>query len=322
LYSYLTPSNHISVEFKNKSAKKNWNNPNQNDSYPLKNLKNNYNNNNDIGGGRVFQDNIKEKIKMQSKNNEIAEIHKELNKKKIDFAVAQKKIKELALENKKVQNINNIIVRDNRQLALKLKNFENNRYNKLEIENNNFYYISSYNKIDIKNIIKKSNLLLKILIKKEMSVRNVLYKYFYKYHINSKLLNIINEKNNKNTLIIENNNFIINNNILEKDSNIDNDKEKNIENRNKLLSKLIKRKNINLYMYRNIFEKWMLRSIIIKNKDFIKEKKKKKKEKFKQRKQRKLYGYYMEKNDKKNNDEDNDNSAESDDFDIEEKFYK
>jgi hypothetical protein len=228
----------------------------------------------------------------------------------------------LALENKKVQNINNIIVRDNRQLALKLKNFENNRYNKLEIENNNFYYISSYNKIDIKNIIKKSNLLLKILIKKEMSVRNVLYKYFYKYHINSKLLNIINEKNNKNTLIIENNNFIINNNILEKDSNIDNDKEKNIENRNKLLSKLIKRKNINLYMYRNIFEKWMLRSIIIKNKDFIKEKKKKKKEKFKQRKQRKLYGYYMEKNDKKNNDEDNDNSAESDDFDIEEKFYK
>ena len=42
-----------------------------------------------------------------------------------------------------LQNINNIIVRDNKQLALKLKKLENNNtigytYNKFQIENNTF----------------------------------------------------------------------------------------------------------------------------------------------------------------------------------------
>ena len=316
-YSYLTPSNNISLEFKNRSMKKYRNISNE--SYNLKYF-NNYNSSNNI----FFQENIMEKNRKQTNNNEIAEIHKELNKKKIDFAVAQKKIKELTLENKKVQNINNIIVRDNRQLALKLKNMENNRYNKLEIQNNNFYYIGLSHDNNIKNKIKINNTLLKLFTKKEMMFKTILYKSFYKFFINSKILDI-NEKNKKNTLIIENNNFILNKNVIEKvekDCNTTNDNGDCIENRNKILKRIINGKKINLYMYRNIFEKWMLRAIIFKNKDFIKEKKKKKKEKFKQRKQRKMYGYYMEKNDKKNNDEDNDNSAESDDFDIEEKFNK
>ncbi len=316
-YSYLTPSNNISLEFKNRSMKKYR--KISNESYSLKYF-NNYNSSNNI----FYQENIMEKNKKQANNNEIAEIHKELNKKKIDFAVAQKKIKELTLENKKVQNINNIIVRDNRQLALKLKNMENNRYNNMEIQNNNFYYICLSHNNDIKNKIKINNTLLKLFMKKEMMFKTILYKFFYKFFINSKIIDI-NEKNKNDTLIIENNNFILNKNVIEKvekGSNTTNDNGDCIENRNKILKRIINRKNINLYMYRNIFEKWMLRAIIFKNKDFIKEKKKKKKEKFKQRKQRKMYGYYMEKNDKKNNDEDNDNSAESDDFDIEEKYNK
>ena len=300
-YWCLTPSNHISFELKTRNNK-----IISNDSFNLKQIRNN--NNQDI--------NI-DKNKNQSKNNnEMAEIHKELNKKKIDYAVAQKKIKELISENKKIQNINNIIVRDNKQLALKIKNAENYRFKKLEIQNMHFYYISLSMKYDTK--IKINNLLLKILFKKQMSLKTILYKYFYKFYINSKIL-CVNENNNKNTLIIENNNFIINKNIIEKNVNIINDNEINIQKRNKKLNMLIKKKNLSLYICRNILEKWMLRALIFKNKEFIREKKKKKKEKFKQRKARKMYGYYMEKNDKKNNDEENENSAESDDFEVEEK---
>ena len=77
MYSNITPINNISIEYQK------------------------YNN-------------IKNNNKMLKKN-EINEIEKELNKKKIDYAVAEKKIKELMMENKKIKNINNIIVRDNKK---------------------------------------------------------------------------------------------------------------------------------------------------------------------------------------------------------------
>ena len=71
------------------------------------------------------------------------------------------------------------------------------------------------------------------------------------------------------------------------------------------------------------YEKWLLRSLVFKNKDLIAEKKKKKKEKFKQRKQKKLYGTFVEKNYKKINDDDNENSLDySDDFELEQKCNK
>ena len=75
---------------------------------------------------------------------------------------------------------------------------------------------------------------------------------------------------------------------------------------------------MNSYIFRNTFEKWVMKAMIIRNKEFIKEKKKKKKEKFKQRKQKKLFGNHIEKNIKKNEDE-NENSGDSDDFDLEQK---
>ena len=310
MYSNITPTNNISLEFQKL------------------NLKNN----------KSQFDMIKDKNKYQLKNNnETAEIQKELNKKKIDLAVAEKRIKELLLENKKVHTINNIIVRDNKQLALKLKNSENHRFNKLKSQNSNFYIINL--KKDRK--IKIDKLLTKIITKKIILTRGILYKYFYKFNLKTKLIYIneitkINDKNNNKNFIIENNNFIINENIIE--NNIINYNEiketneikkinetNNINNINVIkkqkLKYIINKKKINLYNYRNIFEKWMMRSLIFKNKEFVKEKKKKKKEKFKQRKQKRLYGNCLDKNDKKNEEEnENENSGDSDDFEGELKY--
>ena len=214
-YSYLTPSNIISFEFK----KSNKNNKvNSNESFYIKNNK-------------LNQDINIDRNKYISKLNELAEIEKELNKKKIDYVIAEKKIKELLLENKKKQNINNIIVRDNKQLALKLKNFENNRY-KLEIKNINFSIISRNNKNKIKSDI---NRILKNIIKRKiLSNKAFLSKFFYKFYYKSKL-DIKN--NNNNNLIIENNNFLINNNNINiKSNNID------IKKRNRKLKLLLKKK--------------------------------------------------------------------------------
>ena len=291
MYSNITPTNNISLEFQKLSMKNN----------------------------KSQFDILKDKNKYQLKNNETAELQKELNKKKIDLVVAEKKIKELLIENKKVHNINNIIVRDNKKLALKLKNKENRSFNKLKSQNSNFY---------IKNIlnqkkIKINDLLSKIINKKIILTRALLYKYFYKYNLKTKFIyiNEINKKNNKSNLIIENNNFILNENIIQNKviNDNDNNNEINLGKRKQKLKNMINKKDINSYVYRNIFEKWMMRALIFKNKEFVKEKKKKKKEKFKQRKQKRLYGNYLDKNDKKN-EEENENSGDSEDFEIEKKY--
>ena len=298
MYSSITPTNNISLQFN----------------------KLNENNN------KSFHNKMKENNKYQIKDNQIAEIQKELNKKKIDYAVAEKRIKELLIENKKVHSINNIIVRDNKQLALKLKNAENRNkaYNKLKMQNNNFYIINLKNKRE--NKLKINNLLAKIIAKKIIKIKTILYKYFYKFNFTIKLLylNELNEKKDKKCLIIENNNFIINENIINKNNNINdikniNANEIDLKKRNTKLNSIIKKKDLNLYIYRNIFEKWMMRSLIFKSKDFVKEKKKKKKEKFKQRKQRRMNGYYFDKNDKKN-EEENDISGDSEDFERDLKY--
>ena len=93
------------------------------------------------------------------------------------------------------------------------------------------------------------------------------------------------------------------------------------DKKNLILKYILKKKNFSSYIYRDIFEKWMMRALIFKNKEFVKEKKKKKKEKFKQRKQRRLYGNSMDKNEKKNVEE-NEGSPDSEDFEGEKKYNK
>ena len=305
IYSGLIPNNNISLEFKNKNMKSNK--IISNESFIIKSSKT-----------TLYQENVKDKNRnYQYKNNEISEIQKELNKKKIDYAVAEKRIKELLIENKKLQNINNIIVRDNKQLALKLKNIENYRFNIIKMQNTSFCipnlsYINKYR-------IKINNILNKIIMKKELKTKLILYKYFSKFNLKTKLMKQINDiisKNNNKKLIVENNNFIINENIIS--NNIINENENNNEKKYRKLKLILCKKNINSYIYKNVFEKWVLRALIVKNKAFIKEKKKKKKEKFKQRKQKKLNGYNNGTNDKKNEDE-NENSGDSDEYEGEPK---
>ena len=318
LNSYLSPTNNVSLEFK--TINSNNNKIITEEGFILKNNSKN----------NIYQDNIKNRNKSQVKNNEVSDIQKELNKKIIDFAFAEKKIKELLIENKKIQNINNIIVRDNRQLALKLKYLENSNFNKLKMQNSNLYIPNFSYKNKIK--LKINNLLNKIITRKAIKTTIILYKYFYKFNHKTNLIyhkdeintikNNQNSNNNKNTkLIIENNNFIINENIIKTNTIINNDNNNNNnEIKIKILKSIINKKNINSYIYKNVFEKWMLRALIVKNKDFVKEKKKKKKEKFKQRKQKKLYGNNFGTNDKKN-EEENDNSMEySDECEGEQKY--
>ena len=266
--------------------------------------------------------NSNEKIFKDRNNMQIIELQKELNKAKDDYSNVEKRLKELILENKKIQNINNIIVRDNKQLALKLKNFENNRYDKLEISNSSFHYQNSNEKKQKKMDNKKFNdILKKLIIKKEQYMKVLIYKYFYNYLLKCKIMNIQTLKKNKKTnyFIVKNNNFIINENFIQKNSI--NNIEANNELKSKKLKKLICKKNFNSYFYRNTFEKWLLRALVIKNKEFVKEKKKKKKEKFKQRKQRRLYsGYYNDKNDKKYNEEEFEYSNDSDYYEDEQQY--
>jgi hypothetical protein len=283
IYSYLTPTNHMSLEFSNSKQR-----------------------NSKIQSKESFNKKDNNKINLDSKDKykfQLAEIQKELNKKKIDYAVAEKKIKELLSDIKKIQNINNIIVKDNKQLALKLKNLENNRNNRLEIKKSSFSFINSnnnsisnsncdiYNESKIKNRIE--NLLERIIMKKIITTNKLLYKYFYKFYSNSKIIYYMNSMNNiksinninqmnKNIkygqeLIIEKNNFIISENNNIQKNQIDYRDMINFEKSKKLFMILYKI-DLNLYNYRNLFEKWMLRSLIFKTKDFVKEKKEKKRE--------------------------------------------
>ena len=130
-------------------------------------------------------------------------------------------------------------------------------------------------------------------MKKIIATNKLLYKYFYKFYSNSKILYYMNSMNNINNinninlinknikcwqeLIIEKNNFIISENNNIQKNQIDYRDMINFEKSKKLFMILYKI-DINLYNYRNLFEKWMLRSLIFKTKDFVKEKKKRKKE--------------------------------------------
>ena len=259
-------------------------------------------------GSTISNESLNIKNKMM-----LNDIQKELNKKNIDFANAEKRIKELLIENKKIQNINKIIVRDNKQLALKLKNLQNFPRPTLKMQNNDFNILNN-NKRELR--IKLYSILRNIILNKEFKEKIILNKYFYKFNYRTKLIqfnNIINI--NKKSLIIENNNFLVIKNKNEQNCEKIIDKEKI----NRILKNIILKKEIRSYFYRNTFEKWILKAIIIKNKEFAKEKKKKKKEKFKQRKLKKLYGNVMDKNNKKNEDE-NENSGDFDDFDFERKY--
>ncbi len=133
----------------------------------------------------------KHKEELEDVNNKIIKLMKENNilknineKNKIN----ETKYKELSLENKKKDNIINIITNDNQNLAKKLKNLKD-KINNLEIvspitininkDDNNI--ISHYNNIKELVEVYRSNYLLFLVKKKHRKYNNLLRKYFWKY---------------------------------------------------------------------------------------------------------------------------------------------
>ena len=117
----------------------------------------------------------------------------------------EEKLKQLLLENKKNQNINAIIMKDNQQLAKKLKSIEEKRNNKLDIQNQHFFDLfkkDNLQKLSFNSSKKLKNLYLKCLVLKNiLKYRNILKLHFNKFRENTKK-----EKSYK----IENNNIFIN----------------------------------------------------------------------------------------------------------------
>ena len=174
---------------------------------------------------------IKTKKKILMKTNEINKLHKELGdsfnikndelKIKLDDIIKEnndlknqifdnknieEKMKQLLEENKKNQSINAIIMKDNRQLAKRLKNIQDNRNNQLVIQNQ--LPVDFTQNDDIQAQIESKNklkyLYLKsIFFKKVLKNKNELRINFNKYKNNVKKL--------KKKFSIENNNIFINN---------------------------------------------------------------------------------------------------------------
>ena len=146
-------------------------------------------NNNNINKEKELEKKHKEEL--EDVNNKIIKLMKENNilknineKNKIN----ETKYKELSLENKKKDNIINIITNDNQNLAKKLKNLKD-KINNLEIvspitininkDDNNI--ISHYNNIKELVEVYRSNYLLFLVKKKHRKYNNLLRKYFWKY---------------------------------------------------------------------------------------------------------------------------------------------
>ena len=134
---------------------------------------------------------------------EMIKENKELKNQIFDNKNIEERYQQLLVENKKNQNINSIIMKDNQQLAKKLKNIQDNRNNQLVIQNQSSLNMAYEDNLLNQSLIKLKYLFLKSLIfKKILKIRNIQKKFFTKYRNNVKKT-----KNYK----IENNNIFINN---------------------------------------------------------------------------------------------------------------
>ena len=160
----------------------------------------------------IQKDNKEKKLK--NKLNEVIKENNELRNRLVDSRNMEIKLKSLIDENKKSQSINAIIMKDNRQLAKKLKDFQDYRNNRLFIENqysidlnqietmqinelnqNNEIFVSKFKKI----------LLGKLLFKKLNDEKKKMKEKFYLYRdIVKQMKNKEKEDNIKKEIIIKN----------------------------------------------------------------------------------------------------------------------
>ena len=227
---------------------------------------------------------VKERSGLQLKLDNMIKENNELKNQIYDNKNIEEKLKKLLVENKKNQNINAIIMKDNQQLAKKLKNIQDNKNYQLVIQNQSSLDLSQDDiQIQSHSSIKLKKLYIKCLVlKKTLKNRNILEAYFNKY---KNINNIKNEKPDKTT--IENNNIFINN---RKNINIQMTKNFNINfisqkdnYKHFILDKLfmkkeeIKKKTLLKYFYKFIFiSKYLKIFEGIKDKDKSKDKPKEK----------------------------------------------
>ena len=123
-------------------------------------------------------DNVNNKIIKLIKENNILKNINQKNK------INETKYKELSLENKKKENIINIITSDNQNLAKKLKNLKDNKINQLEVQTP-----IKINLLQNNNKIFRNYYLLFLIKKKDIKYKNILRIYFSKYKNTIKTLN-------------------------------------------------------------------------------------------------------------------------------------
>ena len=161
--------------------------------------------------------------KLKSKLNDVIKENTELKNQLVDNKNIEEKMKNLIDENKKNQNINAIIMKDNQQLAKKLKDFQDYRNTNLIVQNQNSLDLTQKELIEIDELIKNNDIyrkkmkfiyLGKFLDKKINGNKYLIKNYFDKYKNNvDKIKYKENEKNLKINMFLKNLVFVINNNI-------------------------------------------------------------------------------------------------------------
>ena len=101
--------------------------------------------------------------KLKSKLNDVIRENNELKNRLIDNRNIEIKIKSLINENKKNQNINAIIMKDNMNLAKKLKDFQDYRNHRLFIENQYSIGLNQMEQMKMQDLNKNNEILLKRL---------------------------------------------------------------------------------------------------------------------------------------------------------------
>ena len=161
--------------------------------------------------------------KLKSKLNDVIKENTELKNQLVDNKNIEEKMKNLIDENKKNQNINAIIMKDNQQLAKKLKDFQDYRNTNLIVQNQSSLDLTQKELIEIDELIKNNEIyrnklkaiyLSKILDKKISRNKYIMKNIFDKFkNIVDKIKNKENENNLKKNIYLKNLMFIINNNI-------------------------------------------------------------------------------------------------------------
>ena len=161
--------------------------------------------------------------KLKSKLNDVIKENTELKNQLVDNKNIEEKMKNLIDENKKNQNINAIIMKDNQQLAKKLKDFQDYRNTNLIVQNQSSLDLTQKELIEIDELIKNNEIyrnklkgiyLSKILDKKISRNKYIMKNIFDKFkNIVDKIKNKENENNLKKYIYLQNLMFIINNNI-------------------------------------------------------------------------------------------------------------